>query len=399
MQSKKSMIVFIALAIISGQCCTYHKNKTLTAAALTLTRHTSLRQAADAARTLSGTKSISAAIIRHDGTIETTAANAPNGSNPVSADTRFSIGSCTKTFIAACVFKQIEEKKLNLRDTIKKLLYDTAVLDESMKSRIDPNIRIKDLLNHRTGIDDYLGPSYYTAVYADPNDSWDYHKTLTHVGSPVYAYDSVNPGNNVFDYSNTNYIILGIILEHVTGKRVMESLTRHFLTPLGLNSTYMAGVEPHLGLTSIPGTMAVGYENVLGSWVKSSTYISPDAVAVYSSTWTCGNMVSTALDMARWIRHYYNLQRGYGYLADELFSPGPISSSYFTEKKFGYGIEHIRHVSGCDLWGHTGTIIGFNSLVFYLPQKDISVAILINDHRSERWKILHIFLEYLNSLN
>ncbi|HPC39722.1 MAG TPA: serine hydrolase domain-containing protein [Spirochaetota bacterium] len=397
MQTKKTVIILLAMAAVSTQCCTYHKkNKSgPLAAALALSRYASLQEAADAARAKAGTRSISVAVIRHDGTMETAVSNAPGGPNPVASDTRFSIGSCTKTFIAASIFKLIEAKKLGLDDTLQEILYDTLVLDESMKPRIDPAIRIRDLLDHRTGIDDYLGASYYSAIYGSPDEIWDYNKTLSHVDSPVYTFDGANRANNKFDYSNTNYIILGIILERVTGKKALDYISQNFLTPLGLGSTFMAGVEPYLGLTSIPGTMAVGYENVLGSWVKSSTYISPDAVAVYSSTWTCGNMVSTAADMAKWIRHYYNLQRGYGYLAGTYFSPAPLSTGYFTEKSFGFGIERVRHVSGCELWGHTGTIIGFNSLVFYIPSRDVSLAVLINDHRPERWKILHVFMEYL----
>ncbi|HNW29797.1 MAG TPA: serine hydrolase domain-containing protein [Spirochaetota bacterium] len=401
MQTKKTAIMLVALAIVSTQCCTYHKkNKSRSlATALALGQFGSLQEAADAARTRAGTKSISVAIIRHDGTMETAVSNAADGTNPVAADTRFSIGSCTKTFIAASIFRLIELKKLGLDDTLGELLYDTLVLDESLKTRIGPGIRIRDLLGHRTGIDDYLGASYYSAIYGNPDERWDYNKTLSYVDSPVYDYDSANPANNKFYYSNTNYIILGIILERISGKKALDFLTQNFLTPLGLDSTYMAGVEPYAGLTSIPGTMAVGYENVLGSWIKSSTYVSPEAVAVYSSTWTCGNMVSTAADMAKWIRHYYNLQHGYGYLAGKYLSPASISSSYFTEKNFGFGIEQVRHISGCKLWGHTGTIIGFNSLVFYIPSKDISLAVLINDHRSERWKILHVLMGYLLSLD
>lgn len=401
MQTKRTGIILLALAIASTQCCTYHKkNKSKSlATALALGRYATLQEAADAARTRAGTRSISAAILRHDGSMETAVSNAPDGANPVASDTRFSIGSCTKMFIAASIFRLIEAGKLGLDDTLQKVLYDTLVLDESMKPRIDPAIRIRDLLDHRSGIDDYLGTSYYSAIYGGPGELWDYNRTLSYVDSPVYAYDSADPANNEFDYSNTNYIILGILLERVTGKKALDTLNRDFLVPLGLDSTYMAGVEPHLGLTSIPGTMAVGYENVLGSWVKSSTYVSRDAVAVYSSTWTCGNMVSTAADMAKWIRHYYNLQRGYGYLAGAYFSPGPLSTSYFTEKNFGFGIEQVKHVSGCELWGHTGTIIGFNSLVFHIPSKDISLAVLINDHRPERWKILHVFMEYILSLD
>ncbi len=402
MRSNKSLFAIIALAVLCTQCCSYHKNKnkSRTLALLLSAPPQSLAQALDIARTATKTKSISAMIIRGDGTTESAVSNAADGTNPVTIDTRFSIGSCTKMFIAGSIFKLIEANRLNLDDTLQKLLYDKVILNDSHKSRIDPTIRVKDLLYHRTGIRDYLeDATYYTAVYASPNSSWDYIKTLSYVGSPDYTYDSANRGNNAFKYSNTNYILLGIVIQKATGKKVQESISEEILSPLGLNSTYMAGVDPYPGLKSIPGDMAVGYEkDIFGNWVKSSAYITEDATAMYSSTWTCGNMVSTAGDMARWVKQYYLLQQAGGYLAADCFKAGSISSDYFTGRTFGYGIECVRHRSGSELWGHTGTIMGFNSLVFYIPAKDISVAVLINDHYPERWTILHIILEYVNAL-
>lgn len=402
MPSNKTMFAIIALAFLCTPCCSYQKNKnrSRTVDLLLSSPPQSLTRSLEMARAVTKTKSIAAMVIRGDGTAEGAVSNAADGTNPVTIETRFSIGSCTKMFIAGCVFKLIESNRLSLDDRLQKLLYDTGNLGDSHKSRINPTIRVKDLLCHRTGIRDYLeDPTYYIAIYASPTSTWDYARTLTCVGPPDYAYDSADTGKNAFKYSNTNYILLGMVIEQLTGKKVRESLSDHFLAPLGLRSTYMAGVDPYPGLKSIPGDMAIGYEkDIWGNWVKSSTYITEDATALYSSTWTCGNMVSTAGDMARWVKEYYLLQRTKGYLASDRFKAGSISSDYFTGRTFGYGIECVRHRGGAVLWGHTGTIMGFNSLVFHIPAKDISVAVLINDHYPDRWTILHVILEYINAL-
>jgi hypothetical protein len=68
----------------------------------------------------------------------------------------------------------------------------------------------------------------------------------------------------------------------------------------------------------------------------------------------------------------------------------------FSDKKYGYGIEYFKHSSNIELWGHTGTILGFRSLVFYLPKKDISLALLFNGHRIDRWEILDLVVDYIN---
>jgi D-alanyl-D-alanine carboxypeptidase len=354
----------------------------------------------EVARVASLSRSLSAAVYFGDGTELAGAANRKGDLFAVTSDMRFSIGSCTKMFIAAAIFELIRTEQLGMDDELSNLLYNPGILSNDFKDVIDPHIRVRDLLNHTSGIDDFLGDSYYLAVYANMAAVWDPVKTLGYVGDPYHVYDYTTRSNNVCHYSNTDYILLGMIIEHITGKNINTVVNEYFLTPLGLVKTCMAGVEPYLGLTEIPGPSATGFEkwideNLVFYWSKSSDLISEDAISLYSSTWACGNMISTAHDMARWARYYYQYQKEHGYLTDDAFNPGDIASGYFTERKFGYGIEYLKHDSGAELWGHTGTIMGFNTLVFYWPEKDASIAILINDHRISRWDALHYIIEYI----
>jgi len=124
--------------------------------------------ALDDARIQDETKSISAAIILSDGTELKAVSNEEGDPYAVTPEMNFSIASATKMFIAACVLKLVEERKLSLDDTLQKLLYDPDIpntkhkLNSSFKSKIAPLIRVRDLLNHTTGIDDFLGDQYYT---------------------------------------------------------------------------------------------------------------------------------------------------------------------------------------------------------------------------------------------
>jgi D-alanyl-D-alanine carboxypeptidase len=365
----------------------------------------------DDARKPTESKSISACIILSDGSEINAVANLEGDPDAVTSDMHFSIGSATKMFVAGCIFKLIEEKKLTLEDTLQKLLYDPDIPDSKYKlssqfiNRIDPRIRIKDLLNHTTGIEDFLGSVYYYDLISDLHAKWDPAKTISYVTSPSYTYDYANPENNTFFYSNTDYIILGMIIENITGKKIFAVINDYFLKPLKMNNTFMAGVDPYWGLTSIPGPNAIGFEeNLDGSWTKSSEItlfdmelIDKDAIPLYSSTWTSGNMVSTAREMARWAKFFYHYQLNSGYINDEALKTGFLASWDFTEKKYGYGIEYFKHTSNCELWGHTGTIVGFRSLVFYIPSKDISLALLFNGHRIDRWEILDLVVDYISS--
>lgn len=360
----------------------------------------------EVARAASISRSISAAVVFGDGTELADVANRSVEPFPVTSDMLFSIGSCTKMFTAASIFELIRQGLLSMDDTLVNLLYNPGILDKNdFEDVIDPHIRVRDLLNHTSGIDDYLCDSYSLAVsiLGSPAAVWDPLDTLSYVGDPKYEYDSDNPSNNECLYSNTDYILLGMIIEHITGKSFHDVVDEYFVAPLGLDRTCMAGVAPYLGLTDIPFPRAIGFEKWIDEslnyyWDFSSEIISEDAIALYSSTWACGNMQSTALDMARWARYYYHYQKDHGYLAAESFHPAGIQSGFFTERKFGYGNEYLKHDSGTELWGHTGTITGFNSLVFYWPEKDAGIAILINDHRIFRWDALHYIIEYINKI-
>lgn len=363
------------------------------------------QQVLDTARIQDSTKSISAAIIFDNGAELTAVANEDEDPYAVTTDMNFSIASATKMFIAGCILKLIDDKKLSFDDTLQKLLYDPNIPDTKHKlsskftSRISPLIRVRDLLNHTTGVDDFLGEIYYADIAYNVYDKWTRLETLGYVTSPKYTYDSENPEDNDFYYSNTDYILLGMIIENVTGKEVFSVVSDYFLKPLKMNSTYMVGVEPYWGLTSIPDPKAIGFEyfdTITNGWILSSTFIDIDAFALYTSTWTSGNMRSTALEMARWIKYFYHYQLDKGYLNDDVMQSCTIISYYLWKKKYGYGIEYYKHYNGYEFWGHTGTIAGFRSMVFYIPEKDVSLVLLFNEHRPDRWEIFDLMLEYID---
>jgi D-alanyl-D-alanine carboxypeptidase len=359
----------------------------------------------DTARIQDSTKSISAAMIFSNGAELTAVTNEEGDPYAVTPDMNFSIASATKMFIAASVLKLIDDKKLSFDDTLQKLLYDANIPDTKHKlgskftSKISPSIRVRDLLNHTTGVDDFLGDQYYADIAYNVYDRWTPLETLGYVTSPDYTYDADDPENNYFFYSNTDYILLGMIIENVSNKKVFSVVSDYFLKPLRMNSTYMVGVDPYWGLTSVPGPKAIGfeyYDNITGGWVMSSTFVDVDAFALYTSTWTSGNMRSTAIEMARWVKYFYKYQLDKGYLTDDIMKQCLIVSYYLSRKKYGYGIEYYRHYNGYEFWGHTGTIAGFRSMVFYIPAKDVSIALLFNEHRPDRWEIFDLMLEYID---
>lgn len=351
--------------------------------------------ALDNARSSTNTRSISATIIRDEGvwgeSVWNAVANKAGRSNPVDVDTHLSIASMTKTYIAALIIELIEENELTLDTSMNTLLYSgiNPVLTQDYMNEISPDIKLRNLLNHTSGIDEYLGNSYYYAIAAQTGKVWSPYDTLDYVNQPYFVFDPSDPSPD-YNYTNTNYVLLGMIIEHITGTDVLSALQAKLLGPLGLNNTYMRGLE------SIPAPSAVGYEVGLFGYYKTSTLVG-SGTALYTSTFTCGNMVATAEDAARWAKVYYDLQ-------DSTFDLDsmPLSASRtvdgFTEE-YGLGIKRASRDDApyaSVLWGHTGTISGFNGLLYYWPEKGISIAILTNEHYAQRYKLLAEIVKYIN---
>ena len=205
---------------------------------------------------------------------------------PVAPTDRFGVGSVTKTFTAILVLQLVDEEVLTLDDTV------TQWLDDPVVARI-PNvdrITLRQLLTHTSGIYDVFDDDspFWQDAYLGEGADW------TRVWTPleVLAYaDGAKhapyfaPGEGIH-YSNTGYILLGLILEQATGQEYAERLHARILDPLGLADTFFASTEP------VPGGKVDAYQLIDGELVNVS------AIDL-SSPGTAGGMVSTTRDLAR----------------------------------------------------------------------------------------------------
>jgi len=328
----------------------------------------------------SSTRGVSATIIKGN-SVWNTAANRFS-THAVSTNMHFGIASMTKTYVAALIFKLVEQGELTLDTTMDTLLYTgpNQLLESDFQSKVPSNITVRDLLDHTSGIADFLTISYTLAVIIDNSRVWSPYQSLQYMDSP--------DGYGDFNYTNSSYIILGMIVEHITGMNIVAAVNNYLLDPLNLNNTFMRGLE------TIPEPKAVGYEkNLLGFFYKTSTLIG-DGTASYTSTYTCGNMVSTAENTANWAKVYYELQNGIFDL-DNMEWNAMKSADGFTVD-YGVAIERFSR-NGVVLWGHTGSIVGFNGVFVYWPERDISIAILTNTHSANRTKILAAIMDYIEA--
>src|SRR5215472_3298035 len=194
---------------------------------------------------------------------------------PMRQQDRVHIGSITKTFVATVVLQLAAEGQLSLNDSVQKWLPGVITGHGYHPAQIT----IRQLLQHTSGLRDYI---------SDPRAQTP--QALAQTWRPQQLIDAalrLGPPVRGWLYSNTNYILLGMIIQKVTGHSPITEIRRRILVPLGLHDTSFPLTSPQ-----IPGPHAHGYYGPL----DVTNLVSP------STTWTAGAMISTVNDVARFYR-------------------------------------------------------------------------------------------------
>ncbi|MDQ3449062.1 MAG: beta-lactamase family protein, partial [Chloroflexota bacterium] len=317
-----------------------------------------LQAATDEARAQHPVPGISAAIHLGDGTRwEGVAGVGERGASawPVQASTSFVVGSITKTFVAAAVLQLADEGALTLDDPLSRWLPDHPR---------GATVTLRHLLGHTSGEANYFTHrDYEWLVFGRPTHHWTSQEILTLVGKPRFA-----PGTD-YQYSNTNYILLGLVLEAATGGSVAAVIRDRFLDPLRLQETWFQGEEV------VPVEPAHAYLRQNGRWVSldDGTYFRPHTSAA-TVAWAAGAMISSASDLAKWARALYG---------GRVLSDASLAEMVtFSEDDYGLGTKEYL-MGGRTAWGHGGSLRGAEATMRYVPSLDAAVVVLWNRGRVE----------------
>lgn len=302
-------------------------------------------------------------------------------STPISSDMRFGIASITKTMVAATVLKLEEEGLLSLEDPISQHL--------SLNSpNIDESITVYQLLNHLAGLKGYFQhPDIWPRVEGDLLSPIDPLEIVDYVGEPVFA-----PGER-YEYSNSNFLILGLLIEAVTGKSVGEVMREKFWTPLGLNAVYFGADE------TIEGPIAAAWRDSDGDGILEDI-TDQFGPAYHSVFFTAADVFSTASDLSNWAYLLFSAQAvtesSRNQMTTFLDLDDPIANGY------GLGVRRV-FLANRNMWGHTGGMRGYGSYMFYDPISKVSIAMLNNQSRSANGPLLRyelveeVLSEYFNA--
>lgn len=272
---------------------------------------------------------------------------------PIDDEDTFRIASITKTYVAALVLSLEEDGLLSVEDPVADHLPDLG---------FDQRITITQLLTHSSGLADHWGPSHLAAESCSPcSFTPEELVALVDVARPGFE-----PGSH-WSYSNTGYVILGMIVEAVTGNDLAEELRTRVLEPAGVGQSYLIGLEPTV------------VEPVTGHWLLDGP--TPEEYPwSYEDLMTradaAGSLVATAPDVLRFLDALFD---GEIITEDSLTAMletvprTPVGGDGFV--RFGFG---IHHPTEGDWWMHGGGIPGFRSVYFRDPETSATVVVLSN---------------------
>ena len=278
------------------------------------------------------------------------------GGRPVTHDTTFAIGSVTKTFVAALSLVLAEQGLLDLDQPIAKYLPPEIDVDLN-------DATVREVLAMQSGIGEHTSSEeFFNELITNPDRNWSVHEVLRLVGPPTF------PAGSQFAYTNTNYILVGLAIEHVTGEPLGEVMRQRLLGPAGLERVVLQPDELP------PEPLAVGYamlDPTLGfGRIEGPPYLPTRATA--TSAWAAGAMVSDAASLASW---------GAALFGGEVLAPRSLEAMLDFDGLggTGYGLGVAQPQFGnVTAVGHNGNILGFSAALVHVPERGITIAMLLN---------------------
>ncbi|MFJ5303941.1 serine hydrolase domain-containing protein [Streptomyces sp. NPDC088350] len=329
--------------------------------------HTATRQAIQAA-VQDGVPGVTATV-RDGGTTWSTTAGVGNlrTGKPRSADDRYRVGSITKAFVSTVLLQLEAEGRLSLDDTVEKWLPGTVHGNGNDGGKIT----VRQLLNHTSGIynytqDDDFGRAYFT------KDGFFQHRYDTKTPADLVAIAMSHkpdfaPGTS-WHYSNTNYVLAGMVIQKVTGHSYATEIRHRIINPLKLTATSLPGT----GVT-VPSPSSHAYSKLAETTTGPTYDVTKLNPSIASSA---GEIISDSADLDR----FYGALLGGKLLPakqlEEMQTTVPAGDSPTT--RYGLGISDIHLPCGVHLWGHDGGIHGSQSAVVATPDGRHALAFNFN---------------------
>jgi CubicO group peptidase (beta-lactamase class C family) len=271
-----------------------------------------------------------------------------NGGKAATNTTKYRIGSISKMFTATIIFQLIEEGKTSLTTTL-----DTyfPTLPNAAK------ITVGNLLNHRSGLHNFTDEPDYTTYMTNPKT---HDEMLTIISKNKVDFQ---PGEK-FSYSNSNYVVLGYIIEKVCNEPYSKVLRDRITSKIRLTNTYYGGK------TNIKNNESYSYK-----WSKNWELLPETDMSIPGGA---GSILSTPTDLVKFIEALFSLK---------LVSENSLNQMKNITDGYGMGMMQIPFINK-KFYGHGGGIDGFASILAYSPEDSLAIAYCTNGQVYAMNKIL-----------
>jgi CubicO group peptidase (beta-lactamase class C family) len=295
------------------------------------------------------------------------------------------IFSVTKSFTAPLVLELAKEGVFSLNDPVNKYIPLNLI-----NPGLDGSVTIRQLLSHESGYSDFETDEieFQIAVAFQPTHVWTPFEVI------YFVHQAAEPGT-VRNYSSTNYIMLGAIIEAVTRKPIEQFYRERFFTPLALTSMYFEVREAQPAGT----VLASPHENIsafnpIFQFTGQPTF--PDAytnisrfpfIGIASAGYSGGAIVSNAADVAEWGNSLFSARATPRDILDTMLNSIPSTPDEDGDY-LGYGIWRSSRMSTTTIFlGHDGNAPGYRSIMYYQPERKMTIAVLTNFHGADIYAI------------
>jgi len=290
-------------------------------------------------------------------------------------------GSIGKTYAVAVIAQLVDEGRIDLNRRFIEYFPETKWLRELPNSG---EFTVLQLMQHRSGLPRYaFKKGVWETVREDPGKVWSYKDRL----SFVLGDSAVHAAGKGFSYSDTGYLLLGMLVEKVTGKYYYDAIRERILVPMGLHQTYAADTR--------------SFPNGANTYSRDEVFGMPGPVFANG---VCrfnpqmenagGGFVNTAADLAKWAKLYYEGAPFSDSMRSIIQEISPDGENLYDGWHCGAGI-FILETNYGRAYGHTGLMVGTRSVMLHFPDHNMTAALQMNTDKPDGGSELLDMLEQL----
>jgi D-alanyl-D-alanine carboxypeptidase len=275
-------------------------------------------------------------------------------------------GSIGKTYVAALVLRFYELGLINLNKPVKEYLLDEKWYDSLPNAA---TITPVHLLQHTSGLERYeFKKAVWDSISLRPEKEWTVAERMT-----LLVHDApLNAAGEAFSYSDANYILLGALLERISGRDYYALVADSILQPMHLHETMPSDRQEITGLVSAYTAFSGQFQIPVKVADNQKLCFNPQM------EWTGGGMANTPSDLCRWAQKLY----GGKYLSDStlnlMIHPATFETGISDSASYGMGCIIWKPGTTEVSYGHTGFFPGFRSIIRYYPQHKLAIAFQTN---------------------